>query len=111
SLYLSVWLLVALHALGLFWVALLCHGELARMRPDRRHLTEFYFWMSLGGVLGGAFNALAAPLLFRGIVEYPLALVLACALRPAPVSKKKPVDLRLSRGDVLLALGVGLLTA
>ena len=39
--------------------------------------------MSVGGVLGGLFNALVAPLLFTTVLEYPLALVLACALRPA----------------------------
>ena len=39
---------------------------------------------ALGGALGGAFNALAAPLLFDSIVEYPLAIALACWLRPAP---------------------------
>src|SRR5262249_16762466 len=109
--YLSVWPLVVLHVLGLFWIALLCHGELARTRPDSRHLTEFYFWLSLGGVLGGAFNALAAPLLFRGIVEYPLVLVLACALRPAPRALKQPEDVRLSWPGALRPLGVGVLTA
>jgi hypothetical protein len=111
SVLLSVWLLVGLHCLGLFWVALLCHGELARTRPDRRHLTEFYFWLSVGGVLGGAFNALAAPLLFNGVVEYPLALVLACALRPAPAPAGTRADVRPFWRDLPPALGVGALTA
>jgi spermidine synthase len=60
-----------------------CHGELACRRPDPRYLTTFYFWMSFGGVLGGLFNAIVAPLLFTGVVEYPLTLVLACLLAPA----------------------------
>ncbi len=31
---------------GFFMVALLCHGELVRMRPDATHLTSFYFaWL------------------------------------------------------------------
>src|SRR3546814_13553060 len=38
--------------------------------------------MSFGGVLGGAFNAFAAPLLFDAILEYPLMLALAGLLRP-----------------------------
>jgi hypothetical protein len=75
--------LLGLHLLGLFWVSLACHGLLARDRPPVRHLTEFYLWLSAGGVLGGLFNAVLAPLLFRGIAEYPLVLVLACLLRPA----------------------------
>ena len=62
---------------------MVCHGELAKRRPDGRYLTEFYLSMSVGGVLGGLFNALVAPVLFSTVLEYPLALVLACALRPA----------------------------
>lgn len=73
-------LLMALHLLGLFTIALACHGELAANRPAPRHLTEFYLWLSVGGVLGGAFNALLAPLIFKGIWEYPITLVLACLL-------------------------------
>ena len=40
--------------------------------------------MSLGGVLGGLFNALVAPLVFTRLIEYPLAMILACALSPQP---------------------------
>ena len=71
-----------IHLLTFFFAAMVCHGELAQRRPDGRYLTEFYLSMSVGGVLGGLFNALVAPLLFTTILEYPLALVLACALRP-----------------------------
>jgi len=78
----SVWLLL-LHLACFFVIALVCHGELARSRPDARDLTEFYLWISLGGVLGGLFDALVAPLLFPDIWEYPLMLVAACAMRPA----------------------------
>jgi len=72
-----------IHLLTFFFAAMVCHGELASRRPDGRYLTEFYLSMSVGGVLGGLFNALVAPLVFTTILEYPLALVLACALRPA----------------------------
>jgi len=71
-----------IHLLTFFLAAMVCHGELARRRPDGRYLTEFYLSMSVGGVLGGLFNALIAPLIFTTVLEYPLALVLACALRP-----------------------------
>ena len=71
-----------LHLLVFFLTALACHGELANSRPDSRHLTEFYLWLSLGGVLGGVFNALIAPIAFDRLIEYPAALVLACLLRP-----------------------------
>ena len=79
----SLWLVLLIHLLAFFVVAMVCHGELARRRPNPRHLTEFYFWMSLGGALGGAVTALVAPLVFERVWEYPLALVLALLLRPA----------------------------
>ena len=68
--------------LVLFFAGVLAHGRLAEERPAPERLTEFYFLLSLGGVLGGALNALVAPLVFDSVVEYPLALVLALALRP-----------------------------
>ncbi len=79
---------IALHLLGFFAIAMVCHGELARTRPPTRYLTQFYFLMSLGGVLGGIFNALVAPLVFDGIAEYPIALILACLLLPPLGSNK-----------------------
>src|SRR5207245_11052389 len=78
-----VWLVISIHLFLLFLAAMVCHGRLARERPVTLHLTEFYLWISLGGVLGGVFNALLAPNLFRTVVEYPLAIVFACLLRPA----------------------------
>jgi SAM-dependent methyltransferase len=75
---------VPLHLLALFVIAMTAHGELARRRPHPRHLTEFYLWISVGGVLGGAFNALVAPAVFDHIWEYPIVLVLACLARPWP---------------------------
>ncbi len=75
--------LYALH-LGVFAAtALVLHGELAASRPSPRYLTEFYLWMALGGALGGAFNAIVAPLVFKSIAEYQLVLVAACFLRPS----------------------------
>lgn len=73
---------IALHATLLFVLALACHWELANRRPQARHLTEFYLFVSLGGVLGGGFNTILAPLLFTNTVEYGLAAALACMLRP-----------------------------
>jgi hypothetical protein len=94
-----------IHLLTFFFAAMVCHGELAQRRPDGRYLTEFYLSMSVGGVLGGLFNALVAPLVFTTILEYPLALVLACALRPAPAGgSQTPLARRL---DFALPVIVG----
>ena len=67
---------------GFFFSALICHLALARSRPSADRLTEFYLFVSLGGVLGGAFAALLAPLIFNNVYEYPLALAAACLFRP-----------------------------
>jgi hypothetical protein len=64
--------------------ALACHGEMAKDRPSAKHLTEFYLLMSVGGAVGGFFNAILAPKIFPwGIIEFPLALVVAGLLRPS----------------------------
>ena len=73
----------ALHLALFASTALVLHGELAASRPAPKYLTEFYLWMALGGALGGAFNALLAPVLFKSITEYQLVVVLACFLRPS----------------------------
>jgi len=73
---------LALHLAALFVTAMVCHGELVRRRPMPEHLTEFYLWISAGGLLGGVFCSLIAPLAFNSILEYPLVLTLACLLRP-----------------------------
>jgi hypothetical protein len=79
----NISLVIALHLATFFVMALFCHGALARSRPGARHLTAFYLWMSLGGMLGGMFNALLAPMLFRTLLEYVLVLTLGCLLLPA----------------------------
>jgi len=73
-----------------------CHGELARDRPDPAHLTEYYLWLSVGGVVGGVLNALVAPVVFDRLVEYPLMLVLA------PLA----IATRPRRGDVACAADI-----
>ncbi len=74
---------LALHIVGFFAAAMVCHRELADSRPAPEYLTEFYLWMSVGGLLGGVFNVLVAPMLYNSVLEYPLALLIAFGLRPA----------------------------
>lgn len=76
------WMVLPLHLAAFFATCMVCHGELAAARPSPEFLTEFYFWMSFGGVLGGLFNAMIAPMFFSRPMEYPLMLVVACLLRP-----------------------------
>jgi hypothetical protein len=106
----SLALLMALYLLLLFWVALFCHGELARSRPRISRLTEFYLWISVGGVLGGIFNSLVAPVVFRSAVEFPLVLIFAALLRPRADSKQVIATTAAwaQRKDWLLPLALGL---
>jgi hypothetical protein len=77
----ALWFAVPLHLLTFAAVSLVCHGQLAADRPRPALLTEFYVWIAVGGMLGGLFNTLAAPLLFKTVIEYPLMLVFACVWR------------------------------
>jgi len=97
-----------------FWLAcMVCHGELARQRPDPQHLTLFYLLLSLGGLLGGVFNGLLAPLLFDDIHEYPLMIVLALLLRPggSMVGRTWRETAREFWPTLLLLAGAGLIDA
>jgi spermidine synthase len=103
----TVLLTVGIHLSAFFATALMCHGELARRRPPASGLTTFYFCMSIGGALGGIFNALLAPALFHSDIEYFLALVAACLLRG--LVKHDLRDYRV--GDSLYPLLLGLAVA
>ncbi len=80
---LSISVLIVLHVVVFFVVALACHGALADDAPDATRVTEFYLWLSIGGALGGIFNAIVAPMLFSSVLEYPIVLALACLIVPA----------------------------
>ncbi|MBN8805942.1 MAG: hypothetical protein J0H81_12840, partial [Sphingopyxis terrae] len=78
-------MLVALASLVmLFVVATALHGYLYFLRPGPRYLTLFYLIMSAGGVLGGAFAALVAPLVFNWVYEHPVLVLAAAMLLPLP---------------------------
>jgi len=78
-------MMVALASLAmLFIVATALHGYLYHLRPAPQHLTLFYLIMSAGGVLGGLFAALFAPLLFDWVYEHPLLILAAAMLLPLP---------------------------
>ena len=81
------WLLFPLHLLMFFVMAMVCHGELAASRPSAEDVTTFYVWLSVGGVLGGLFTTLLAPVIFETVIEYPLAIATACLLRPPSPSQ------------------------
>jgi len=110
--------IVTLNLAAFCAIALNCHADLAADRPEPRHLTEFYFWVSFGGMLGGLFNTLAAPMMFSSVLEYPIVVTLACLLFRAPgasgVARRVPADVlvplavaALTGGTLLIAIRAG----
>lgn len=83
--------LLFVHLAAFFLTALMCHQQLVARRPDPAHLTEFYLCLSLGGVVGGAFNAFLAPVIFNDVWEYPIVLALACLARPWGDLQRVPI--------------------
>ncbi|MDY0030020.1 MAG: fused MFS/spermidine synthase [Pseudobdellovibrionaceae bacterium] len=74
--FLKIQLAIALSVL-FFVTAVMCHMELNRLKPSTKHLTLFYLMMSVGGALGGVFNALLAPLIFVKPYEYVITGILS----------------------------------
>jgi hypothetical protein len=81
----NILVLFAIHIATFFVTAMVCHGELAHRRPSARHLTAFYLWMAVGGVIGGVLAGVIAPRLFNWVAEYPLIIVAAVLCRPGLV--------------------------
>jgi hypothetical protein len=67
--------LIGLLAFALFNCCMVCHGELARLKPHPRFLTGFYVIVSLGGAMGGIFVGLVAPYVFHAYYEFPVGLI------------------------------------
>lgn len=78
----NVLVILGVHLGTFFLAALVCHQALVARRPDPAHLTDFYLCMSLGGVIGGAFNAFVAPVVFNTAIEYTAVLALCALVRP-----------------------------
>jgi SAM-dependent methyltransferase len=76
---LGLGLMIPLFCAGLFAIAMVCHGELAALKPEVSGLTRFYLMIGFGGMLGGLFVGLLAPRIFDAYYELPLALIL-CAV-------------------------------
>ena len=62
--------------------SLVCHAQLYKHRPEAQQLTDYYLCISFGGVLGGVFAAILAPLAFPGTLEFPLLLGLGMLGHP-----------------------------
>ncbi len=100
------WAAFFFHLLFFFVAAFVCHSRLANDRPPASRLTEFYLWLSVGGMLGGVFNSLIAPVVFNSVAEYPIAIVLALLLRPRLANSANKTNW----SDLAWPIGIGALT-
>ena len=66
---------VPLYLVGMFVGCMVCHGELALLKPHPAQLTRFYLMMSLGGAAGAVLVAIIAPLVLPGYFELGIALI------------------------------------
>lgn len=73
-------LFAAVSIVNLFTLSVALHSRLFQYRPPAQHLSLFYLALSVGGVLGGIFCALLAPLIFNWAYEHLLLLVAAAWL-------------------------------
>ena len=86
------WRILAVAVLSTLWLgAYVSCRALYDTRPDAARLTDFYLWMSLGGVVGGALAALAAPMLFDSVLEWPIAVTLTLFSLPAGKMPSRPL--------------------
>ena len=71
---------LVLNFAAMFFICMICHGEVVRLRPAPRHLTEFYLMLSAGGALGGIAASLVAPHLFKSFLEWNIGMTVAYAI-------------------------------
>ncbi|WP_342710742.1 fused MFS/spermidine synthase [Bradyrhizobium sp. B124] len=101
--------LLVMHLASFLVIALACHGELYRRRPEPARLTEFYLWTSFGGMIGGIFAGLIAPHIFDGVAEYPILVLAALLAMPGAFDGGPHRMLRQSGpGLALAALTLGI---
>lgn len=96
--------LIPLYFAALFISCMVCHGEMAALKPRPEFLTLFYLMVSAGGAAGGLFVAILAPHIFSAFYELPLALA-ACAIAVliALLQPSGPSVQRLGRPAILTA--------
>lgn len=70
--------LVIFCLLSLFFVSTTFHRYLYQNAPDKKHLTLFYLFMSVGGALGGTFVGVISPLIFNNYTEFYIIIFMIC---------------------------------
>ncbi|MBN2021276.1 MAG: fused MFS/spermidine synthase [Pirellulales bacterium] len=86
----KLWLQIAVFSATMFVGCMVCHGEMVRLKPHPRYLTQFYLVIAAGGALGGVFVTLVAPFLFKGFWEYHISLLAGYMLFLAAIHRGRP---------------------
>ena len=73
--YVSILLQISVMTAVCFFVSMVCHGELERIKPPPSRLTTFYLTIAIGGAAGGIFTAIVAPMVFDHFIEFQLAII------------------------------------
>jgi len=76
----GVWPAVVLSCFALFCGCMICHGELARTKPQAHNLSIYYVFLAGGGALGSALINFAAPIVFDRNWDLAFALFVVMTL-------------------------------
>ncbi|HMP07020.1 MAG TPA: fused MFS/spermidine synthase [Lacipirellulaceae bacterium] len=102
---------VAIHLFLLGSIAMVCHGELVRLRPGPARLTAFYLSIAAGGAGGGGLAGGVAPLGFAGFYELNFAILAALLLAMLVLAAEQPGFFHVGRVWTKRVVAVALLTA
>ena len=73
---LPVYLSMGINLTAFFVACMVCHGELAAIKPHPAQLTTYFLMLATGGALGGLFVGVVAPYCFNSNFELSIGLVL-----------------------------------
>ena len=104
----SYWAQLGICLGAMFLGCMLAHGELTRLKPSSKYLTEFYLLMSAGGALGGLLVTLLAPKIFTTFLEWPIGLMV-CYLIAVWIVLRVMLNVRLKFARIGLSASVAVL--
>lgn len=90
-----------------FFGCMTSHGYLYSLRPEPRLLTAYYLMIAIGGLVGGASVALAAPLAFDRFYEFGIACALVGIIGLLWLRLRSPERLSWGVLPVLICLAAG----
>ena len=97
---------ITLLAASMFVCCMVCHGELAALKPPPRELTAYYLTIAAGGALGGALVAVVAPLVLDRYAELHVGLWACCLLALVAPYAARPAREKRRQSGLLAMLGI-----